>query len=394
MVLLAFLLATSLVSAVTGGRFEVNNPDRAPIPEPATDAAATGIIGFGKASLGGTGGRIIDVHSVSEFRSAADETGPRIIKLVGSGTWDLAATLQIKDPYVTILGDPHLTIRGGELRIRTHDVIINGYRAAIGDLGMTSSQAADADALTLNGLAGYEVSNVVIRNSTMIWGPDIGGMAILGNVHDVTIQDNVIGEGLKYSRHPEGKPPTGHSKALAMFQLHPDETAPARITIARNLITRSDERMPVIMGATEVDLVNNLIYDWGIHGPRGNPRDLNVVGNYLRPGPDSRPRLVWEPRTHREANPVLYPKSVYLAGNVMEGSAGQPVGTPSTVYASIPGHSLSIVPQTAVAARDYVLANAGASRGPLESRIIGDVVNGHGGFFNGAGYPAPNPSWP
>jgi hypothetical protein len=244
----------------------------------------------------------------------------------------------------------------------------------------------------LNGLAGYEVYNVIIRNSTLIWGPDIGGLAMLGNVHDITVQDNIMGEGLFHSRHNEGARPQGHSKAMSVFQLDGNVAPPARLTIVHNLLTRSDERMPIIAGAKETDFVNNLIYDWGTHAPRGNPRDLNLVGNYLKPGPDSKARPVWEPTTIN-CNPTLFPSSVYAKDNVIAGVGGQPLGTPSTVYRSTPGHALSVSVTTAVAARDYVLANAGAARGSLESRIIGDVNLGRGGFFNGEGYPSPNPYW-
>jgi hypothetical protein len=33
-------------------------------------------------------------------------------------------------------------------------------------------------------------------------------------------------------------------------------------------------------------------------------------------------------------------------------------------------------------------------RDAVDRRVIGNVINRTGGYFNGAGYPSPNPYWP
>ena len=98
---------------------------------------------------------------------------------------------------------------------------------------------------------------------SLLWGPDIGGLAILGNVHDVTVQNSIIGEGLFHSRMPASQNREGHSMGANIVAMDPRQTPPQRITFYRNLFTTSDSRMPRLQGARCVDLVNNMIYNWG-----------------------------------------------------------------------------------------------------------------------------------
>ena len=55
---------------------------------------------------------------------------------------------------------------------------------------------------TING-RDYPVADVVLQCVVGVWGPDIGGLAILGDSTDVTVQDSIFGEGLYLSKHPE-----------------------------------------------------------------------------------------------------------------------------------------------------------------------------------------------
>ena len=360
-------------------------PSPSAAPTPTASAAPTEVLGFGAGTVGGAGGPTIVVTDVAQLRAALALSGPRIVQIDGSGTWDIRDSISIRSPFLTLIGDPGVTLRGW-LMVRTSQVIIWGLRIATGDVGVT---AGDADPIGIIGPADH----IVIRGNTLVWGPDVGGLTILGNVSDVTVQDNIIGEGLRLSKHPEGvESQGGHSLAMNISPLSPGQTI-RRVTITRNLITRSDQRMPKLNGAREVDFVNNLVFDWGHKGPSGNG-DINVVGNYLLPGPDTAvaPR-VWLPQTVSN-DPTLIAGAVYVAGNVIEGIAGEPVSGPLTVYRDTPGHPLSVTPMTATEARDYVLAHAGAPRGPLEDRIVADVLAGIGGYFNGEGYPPPNPEWP
>jgi pectate lyase len=370
-------------------------------PAPVAPPATVGVAGYGAASKGGAGGKVLSVTNLNDsgpgsLRAAIDASGPRVVVFGVAGTINLAGDLRVDDPFLTLDGSTApgpVVVRGGMLLVTTHDVIVRHLRFRPGD---QVGSPADVDAVTLNGLRG-EVYNVVLDHVSMVWGPDIGGLSLLGNVHDVTVQYSIMGEGLYLSRHPEAvASQDGHSMGASIFQLDPGVAWPKRLTLHHNLFTTSDNRMPVIQGAECVDVVNNVIYNWGIKSLSGNPRGLNAVNNWFRPGPETTSLYVYQWQKH-SANPDPYANSVYLSGNVADGF-GYAVEAPGGVVRSGPAcGGLSVGVRSAQAGFDTVVATAGATlpaRDAVDGRIIANVINRSGTFFNGAGHSSPNPYYP
>jgi pectate lyase len=216
-------------------------------------------------------------------------------------------------------------------------------------------------------------------------------------VHDITVQYSIMGEGLYLSRHPEAVTSQGgHSMATSIFQLDPGVTPPKRLTFHHNLFTTSDQRMPVVQGAECVDLVNNVIYNWGNKGLHGNPRSMNVVNNWFRSGPETTRKLVYQWQQH-SANPNPYPGSVWLSGNTADGFTSAVEAPDGVLRNGVACGGLSVSAESAQAAYNTVVGAAGATlpvRDAVDQRVIGNVINRSGTFFNGAGQPAPNPYWP
>jgi hypothetical protein len=378
----------------------------APVAPSATVSAATStVVGYGAKTVGGRGGRVIVVRNRNDSgygslrRALETARGRRIVRFAVHGTITLQSPVHIKWPYITVTGGQApgngVQIKGNPIVIVTHDVILRNLRVRPGDALMSSGEASVADGLTINGV-NKNVYNVVLDNLSMLWGPDIGGLAILGNSHDVTVQDSIIGEGLRYSRHPEGRAGGGgHSMGVNLARLS-DSTAPQRITFFRNLITTSNARMPRFEGASCVDLVNNLIYNWGELAASGNPRSANIVNNWFRWGPRSITHYWWRVQTSQD-EPTKYRDSVYTSGNKLDGFRGR--RSPDAVaYAATPRcGGLSKRPNRVSSVWWAVLSNAGA-RGPVldavDRRILYNVRHRLGKFFNGADFPAPNPYWP
>jgi pectate lyase len=286
-----------------------------------------------------------------------------------------------------------VAVRGGGIIVTTHDVILRHLRLRPGD---DVPQPSDTDALTINGLSG-EAYNVVVDHVTMLWGPDIGGLAILGNVHDVTVQYSIMGEGLYLSRHPEAvTSQDGHSMGASVFQLDAGVQWPRRVTFHHNLFTTSDQRMPVVQGAECVDLVNNVIYNWGNKGLHGNPRSMNVVNNWFRSGPETTTKLVYQWQ-HHSANPNPYPNSVYLAGNTADGFTAATEAPSGVLRGSAACGGLSVSGDTAQVAYNTVVAAAGATlpvRDVVDQRVITNLTTRGGSFFNGSGAGGTTPYWP
>lgn len=368
-------------------------------PVAAGEVVDSTIVGYGKPTVGGRGGSIRRVTNLNDsgpgsLRAALEASGRRIVRFEVGGLISLRSEIKIKDPYVTIAGETAprpVVIRNEALLVRTHDVIIRHIRLRPGDR-MTSTPS-ETDALTING-SQQPVYNVVVNHVSMVWGPDIGGLAVLGDVRRVTIQNSIMGEGLYLSRHPEGTGSQGgHSHAANITQLNRGSPAPQRITFWHNLFTTSATRIPRFQGARCMDVVNNVIFNWGDHSAHGNPRSLNLVANWYRRGPRSDTTDVYSTQTSSVA-PSLFSDAVYEAGNKADGFT-RTRGGPNLVYASsVRCGELSVARGSTASAYDAVLSSAGALlpwRDEKDRRIIKNVIERKGEFFNGVRHSGPNP---
>jgi pectate lyase len=371
-------------------------PTAPPLPTAVPSGPALafpGAEGFGAQTAGGRGGKILYVTTLADsgpgsLRSALESSGQRIVLFKVAGTITLNNDISIAQPYITIAGQTApgegVQIKGGMIKIKTHDVIIRYLKMRPGDQ-LNQSMITDRDALALAGNSS-EVYNVIIDHSSMVWGPDIGGVSILTNAHDITIQNSILGEGLYLSNHTEATAAqNGHSLGVNITQLS-TSAWPRRITLHHNLLTTADHRMPQVMGGEMIDIVNNVIYNWGTSAAHGNPRSLNLVNNVFIKGPLTKSLLAWEARTNPE-NPTLRPGSVYEGGNATEGFSTVR-GDPQTVYATarFAPYSLS-AEQSAQEAYNRVMQDVGANlpvRDSADQRIINNLKQRSGSFMNGS----------
>jgi pectate lyase len=356
------------------------------------------IVGYGAETRGGSGGAVLLVHNLNDsgsgsLRAALNATGARTIVFNVAGTITLSSDILIREPFVTVAGETApgpVAVAGGVIKVMTHEVVMRHLRLRPGD---GTENPGDADGLTINGLT-KPVYNVVLDHLTMVWGPDIGGLAILGNVHDVTVQNSIIGEGLYLSRHPEATVENGgHSMAMNVSQLDVSSPWPMRLTFWRNLFTTSDVRMPRFQGAECVDVVNNVIYNWGHDSAHGNPRSLNLVNNWYRAGPETVHDTIWRSQPS-DVVPDLFTDAVYVAGNRADGFTATVDAPDRALAADIRCGQLSVASGSAETTYLPVLAGAGATlpkRDAVDERIVANVVRRAGTFFNGPGHAPPNP---
>jgi pectate lyase len=365
--------------------------------------AFPGAMGFGTNTPGGRGGRIIYVTNLNNsgygsLRRALTASGPRLVLFRVSGTITLKEDIRITEPYLTIAGHTApgegVQVRGGHIRIETHDVIVRYLKVRSGDL-QNSSTEESRDAITINNQA--LAYNIVIDHSTLIWGPDIGGLSFLNGTHDATVSYSIMGEGLYLSHHPEAKRSSdGHSMSMNITQLD-SPVPPRRITVHHNLLTTSADRNPRVIGGENIDIVNNVIYNWKNSSSQGNPRSLNLIKNIYVRGPmtsESSALFIWMPAT--EADGDLHLASVYESGNLAVGFRTQRKG-PVEVYVDtlFAPYSISQEDPPEIA-YDKVVRDAGANlqvrertgefltiRDSVDQRIIENVLNRKGSFYNG-----------
>ena len=384
------------------------SPTAAAIQRPGTTSQAVdariAIAGYGWRTHGGAGGRTIWVTNLNDsgrgsLRAAVEATGRRIVRFRVEGTITLQSELKIRRPYITIAGNfapgDGIQVRGHSVVVVTHDVILRHLRMRPGDAFLSAGEAEESDALTLNGVD-KNVYNVVLDHLSLLWGSDIGGLAILGNVHHVSVQNSIIGEGLYWSRSVTSQIEDGHSMGANLTSMRAGQTPPQRITFYRNLFTTSDKRMPRLQGAACVDLVNNVIYNWGTHAATGNPRSANVVANWFRYGPRSTTKAFWRPQTSSVA-PHLFRASVFTRDNRMNGFNGYRERSPGVYATTARCNGLSVHASPVSTVYNGVLTRVGA-RVPVvdavDRRVINNVRDRLGRFFNGVGFPGPNPYWP
>ena len=276
------------------------------LPQPAA-APAGGPEGFGAATPGGRGGREIAVTTPADagpgsFRAAVTAPGPRIVRFAVAGLITLESPVVIAEPYLTLDGQgapgDGVCIRGSEVVVRTHDVIVRHMRFRPGDIGK------EVDAL-----------NIAATAITCSW---------------ITCRPpgrwrNAVGQ----RRHARRDHPVEHHRGRVEPQRPRQGGARLRIAGARaggvtlhhNLWAHNDSRNPRLGDNygrepfPTFDVRNNVIYDYGAiaSGMTGDHLSANYVANYIRPGPSS----------NRTRGPIVLTDTAavryFVRDNVVEG---------------------------------------------------------------------------
>ena len=357
------------------------------------EPAFAGAEGFGAFTPGGRGGKIIPVTNLNDagpgsLRAAVETPGPRIIRFDVGGVIALKSTLSIDKPSITIDGQnapgPGIMLRNYGIIVQTHDVVLRYFRVRVGDdnVHMDDPRQREAyyDGAGETGLDFIEGSKSCIADHlSLSWSTT--KILTINKMSDlITVQWCILSEGLNFADHGLG---------LILGQ--------GRLTFHHNLVAHNQGRNPRFGTMVDADFRNNVIYDWGDTAGCGEFERVNYIGNYLKPGPSTRPAM----RLFHDGIDVIMPHSLYLADNLLAEdsrvnrdnwlgvgydratySAAQPFPTPAVFTES---------PQTAY---EHVLKNAGATlpkRDSVDERIVREVRDGTGHVIkwvkDGGGWP-------
>lgn len=351
-----------------------------PVLSGAAAPAFPGAEGFGAATPGGRGGKVLIVSNLNDsgpgsLREAVSTAGPRIVIFRVGGIIDLKSAITVKEPFITLAaqtapGDG-VCIRGNQFSIATHDVVIRFLRVRPGDIS-----GGEVDGISIGG----DSRNVILDHCSATWSVD-EALSPSGAISNITVQWSIIGESLNHSVHKKG--PHGYG-SLAR--------AAGGVTFHHNLWAHNSARNPRLGDNYNkppwpmFDVRNNVMYDYGgmCSGMTGDDLSANYVANYIRPGPSS----------NRKRGIIVFTDTAktryYQADNVIEGDIRlfdrvEQSGRKFVTLVDAPFEAPAVRTTSAAEALEAVLEGAGAVRpvrDAVDARIVRQVRTRSGGIID------------
>ncbi len=353
--------------------------------------AFPGAEGAGAYTVGGRGGRVIEVTNINDsgpgsLRAAVEAEGPRIVVFRISGTIEMKSALTIKNPYITIAGQTApgggICLKNYRLDVSADNVIIRYIRCRPAD-NMEGTLGFRGD--NIDSLDAHRAKNIIIDHCSASWSVDETLSSTYTDL--ITVQWCLITESLNCSVHHKGCHGYGsliHGGKGAQCSYH------------HNLYANHHDRNPRPGGdypyeqdpdGWTFDFRNNVVYNWGNKGAGYNmDKDkitrMNFIGNYYISGVDSKGNFAF-----REHCP--YSKA-YFSDNWMNGACPEDQWSLIIFKDNLTKEQIEAYKQTkpfdapyvatddAPTAYKKVLAEAGATlpqRDAVDKRVINDVIN-------------------
>ena len=411
--------------------------------------AFPGAEGYGKNTVGGRGGTVIQVTNLNDtgtgsLRAALTASGARTVVFRVAGIIQLASDIVISNPYLTVAGQTApgdgICVKfsssgtGNEgIKITTHDVIIRYLRVRC---GFSKVQMGYGSPFFVNGSNTY---NIIFDHCSSSWHPARTGVTVWPNstgysAHDITIQRHLAAEALLGGNHP------GAARGAFLFGNNTNNTI-NNITLLKSLMVHSRKRHPEAKNCNQsaiatYQVINNVMDHFDIDGsliegddsasnyhvPEVEVAHYNIFGNYYK-------RSLISDQYHSEL--CITPGVRVYAGDYTYGNIGpnrssssqdpwdivsfinwdcpnpctELLHAPKTPYqVTSPFDSGNLPPYvTADAAYTDVLNDVGANMGlnadgtfrnesdSVDVRVINDVINDTGNFIND---PSDVGGWP
>jgi hypothetical protein len=352
-----------------------------------TPLAFPGAEGYGKYTVGGRGGVVLEVTNLNDtgagsLRAAIQAKGPRTIVFRVSGTIVLNSDLKIANPYVTIAGQ---TAPGDGICLRKYPLVVNAGQVIIRYMKMRLGDESGGES---DALWGRWQSNVIVDHCSTSWSQD--ETLSMYWYDSLTVQWCLISESLYNSTHPKGAHGYGGIWGGANSSYH------------HNLLAHHSSRNPrFASGSGNTDFRNNVIYNWGFNSAYGgeardttwaSPRStINMVANYYKPGPATKSGVVYRIINPSTRNGLADYGSWFIADNVVVGYPnatadnwtygvqGPSASDKTQIRSNVPFTYVPSTQQTAEEAYQLVLSQAGAIRPRRDSvdlRIVREVESG------------------
>lgn len=317
--------------------------------------------GFGRFATGGRGGTVYHVTNLNDsgpgsFRDAVSVANRTVVFDVG-GIIRISTRIIVKN-NITIAGQ---TAPGGGICIygnglsfsNANNTIVRHIRIR---MGINGDSGKDAIALARG-------HNMIFDHVSVSWGRD-GTFDVNPDpgveIENITIQNCIIAQGLETHSTGGLMQTTGGISAL------------------RNLYIDNNTRNPKVKGINQ--FVNNVVYNWivgaYILGDSEGPSAANVSNNYFINGPSTTSAAF----TRGNLNFHIYASNNFQDSNrdgVLNGAVIPQSGYGTVSWETQPYAYPTVTQLSAVAAYNYVLANAGASirRDQVDARLITELTS-------------------
>ncbi len=345
---------------------------------PERPAAFPGAEGFGKYTIGGRGGKVIEVTNLDDsgpgsFRAACMAEGPRTIVFRVSGTIALESKFKIINPYLTIAGQTApgdgICLKNFQVNFDTRHLIIRYLRFRPGD-----EKGKEQDGFGGNG------DHLMIDHCSVSWGMD--ETLSINKGTNLTVQWCLVSESLTKSLHHKGAHGYGGLWGGPGGSWH------------HNLLAHHSSRNPRASGNAEsglFDYRNNVVYNWGFNSAYGGemwPR--NWINNYYKYGPATSEKVRRRIFQQNDARGKMYLSGNFVYGfpdvsaENWKGVDFAPGGdaSPATLRVDQPFVVAPVTTQSPQAAYELVLAGAGCAlvRDSVDRRIIEEIRTGTASF--------------
>ncbi len=275
--------------------------------------AFPGAEGYGRFAIGGRGGVVYHVTNLSNDKTpgsfiygVTELEGPRTIVFDVSGIIEMDFGSVFVDPYTTIAAQ---TAPGKGICLKKSNVNI-GSESICRFLRARRGYGDTGNALGVTGS-----DHTIIDHCTAAWGTDetFSGRG----ARNITFQYSMIAEALGIADHKNYPTGTNHGYAA---------TIDGRIgSYSHNLLVDCQGRNWSLGGGMDgnnkaigqMDLLNNVVYNWGGRTTDGGCHEVNFVGNYYKMGVDTKKTVLFS-QDYENIGSVDSKWQAYISGNIRE----------------------------------------------------------------------------
>ncbi|MES2921814.1 MAG: hypothetical protein V4819_09710 [Verrucomicrobiota bacterium] len=285
--------------------------------------AFPGAEGYGRLAKGGRGGRVIAVTNLDDdgpgsLRAAVEATGPRTV------VFNIGGTIRLKKKLVIKKDNGQLTIAGQSapgkgIMVRDYtfgmmgadDVILRFIRTRVG--------TASGDTMDGMGMSGG-ANNCIYDHCSISWTMDEAFSS--RGAKNITLQRTLISEALNVAGHRKYEAGKGHGFAASINgeigSFHHNLLAHCA---GRNWsMAGGMTKTKPVRTVGDLDLLNNVVYNWVHRTTDGEIHQVNFVNNYYKPGPATKKKTAMTIEFYETLDDTT--AKYYISGNVMPGVFG------------------------------------------------------------------------